>query len=81
MLTIVRAAALILTVTATAYMLQAGQPGSLASARQTSPSAPPRVNISYGPSPSFEHDYFVSRVDVVPVGRVTITLPINRIAA
>jgi peptidoglycan/xylan/chitin deacetylase (PgdA/CDA1 family) len=76
MLTIVRAAALILTVTATAYMLQAGQPGSLASARQTSPSAPPRVNISYGPSPSFEHDYFVSRVDVVPLGRVTITLPI-----
>jgi peptidoglycan/xylan/chitin deacetylase (PgdA/CDA1 family) len=69
MLTIVRAAALLLTVATTAYIVQAGQP-------QTLQSNPVAGRISHGPSPSFDRDYFVTRVDVVPVGRVIITLPI-----
>ncbi len=72
MLTIVRAAALLLTVTATVYMLQAG----VSSAPQASQSNPAAIRISYGQSPSFDHDYFVSRIDVVPTGRVLISLPI-----
>jgi len=76
MLTIVRAAALLLTVTATAYMLEAGQPGSASAAPQIFHSSLAGFRVSHGPSPSFEHDYFLSRVDVVPVGRVIITLPI-----
>jgi peptidoglycan/xylan/chitin deacetylase (PgdA/CDA1 family) len=68
MLTIVRAAALLLTVTATVYVLQAGQPVVVASA--------PLSRISYPPSPAFEHEYFLSHIDVVPVGRAIITLPI-----
>jgi peptidoglycan/xylan/chitin deacetylase (PgdA/CDA1 family) len=76
MLTIVRAAAVLLTLTATVYMLQAGQPGSVYAAQQTLHSSHSGFRISHGPSPSFDHDYFLSRVDVVPVGRVNITLPI-----
>jgi len=68
MLTIVRAAALLLTVTATVYALQAGQPVVVTSASHS--------RVSYPPSPAFDHDYFLSHVDVVPVGRVIITLPI-----
>jgi len=69
MLTIVRAGALLLTVATTAYMVQAGQ-------LQALHSNPVASRISYGPSPSFDRDYFVTRADIVPVGRVIITLPI-----
>lgn len=76
MLTIVRAAALLLTVTSTVYMLQAGQPVVVASASKSLHSNRAASLISFAPPPSFDHDYFISRVDVVPVGRVNITLPI-----
>ena len=68
MLTIVRGAALLLTVMATVYMLQSGQPVVVHLASH--------IRISYAPSPTFGREYFVSRVDVVPLGRTNITLPI-----
>jgi peptidoglycan/xylan/chitin deacetylase (PgdA/CDA1 family) len=76
MLTIVRAAALILTVTATAYMVQSSQPVVVSAGPHLLHPNPAGIGVRYGPSPSFDHDYFLSRVDVVPVGRVVITVPI-----
>lgn len=76
MLTIVRAAALLLTVTATVYVLQAGQPGGVNPGSKTLHANPVAILIPTGPPPSFDHDYFVSRVDVVPLGRASITVPI-----
>jgi peptidoglycan/xylan/chitin deacetylase (PgdA/CDA1 family) len=76
MLTIVRAAALILTVTATAYMVQPSEPSAASAVHPKLHPSPTGIGITYGPSPSFEHDYFLSRVDIVPVGRVVITVPI-----
>jgi peptidoglycan/xylan/chitin deacetylase (PgdA/CDA1 family) len=76
MLTIVRAAALLMTVTATVFMLQAGQPVVVASASKMLHSSRAVSLISFAPPPSFDHDYFISRVDVVPLGRVNITVPI-----
>ena len=76
MLSIVRAASLVLTVVATTYMLQAGEPLAAFSPSQTFHFDPAAIRISHGPSPSFERDYFLSLMDVVPVGRVIITLPI-----
>jgi len=76
MLTIVRAAALLLTVSATVYMLQAGQPVAVNSGSPTLHLIPAASRIHPRPTPSFDRDYFVTRVDVVPVGRVIITLPI-----
>jgi peptidoglycan/xylan/chitin deacetylase (PgdA/CDA1 family) len=76
MLTIVRAAALLLTVIATVYILQTGQQVGSNSASKTLHSNPAAILTSAGPPPSFDHDYFLSRVDVVPLGRVSITVPI-----
>lgn len=68
-----RAAAVLLTVLATGYLLQLG--GQAAPERST-----PKVRIAVtawdATSASSNHEYFVSRVEIVPVGRRNITLPI-----
>lgn len=75
MQTIVRAAALVLTVAMTGYMLQMGSAfstsGRLAAAVQ--PVAIPLLGVS---TPASDHEYFLSRRQVVPLGRRNITLPI-----
>jgi len=76
MQTIVRAAALVLTVAATGYLLVAGAPvatytGSVAAAAH--PVAFPIPDLT---PQSSNHEYFLSRLQVVPVGRRNITLPI-----
>jgi peptidoglycan/xylan/chitin deacetylase (PgdA/CDA1 family) len=75
MQTIVRAAAVVLTVAATGYMLQAGTPAaqSRSSAAAAHPIVVPVSNLI---PPSSNHEYFLSRLQVVPVGRRNITLPI-----
>jgi peptidoglycan/xylan/chitin deacetylase (PgdA/CDA1 family) len=69
----VRAAAVLLTVLATGYLLQLG--GEAAPSR---PAHPVRVAVTAwdAASASSNHEYFVSRLEVVPVGRRNITLPI-----
>jgi peptidoglycan/xylan/chitin deacetylase (PgdA/CDA1 family) len=69
----VRAAAVLLTVLATGYLLQLG--GEAAPPR---PAHPVRVAVTAwdAASASWSHEYFVSRLEVVPVGRRNITLPI-----
>jgi peptidoglycan/xylan/chitin deacetylase (PgdA/CDA1 family) len=69
----VRAAALLLTVVVTGYLLQAGD--------MSAPSPPPRVlpvavEILNFVSPPSEHEYFLSPVQVVATGRRNISLPI-----
>jgi peptidoglycan/xylan/chitin deacetylase (PgdA/CDA1 family) len=76
MQTIVRAAALMLTVATTGYMLQIGSaPTTLAApvAAAIQPAALPVVAVA---SFASEHEYFLSRHQVVPLGRRNITLPI-----
>jgi peptidoglycan/xylan/chitin deacetylase (PgdA/CDA1 family) len=72
MQTIVRAAAVVLTVAATGYVLQAASP--VAAPRPAT--AAIRVTIPYLIPPTSNHEYFISRLQVVPVGRRNITLPI-----
>jgi len=69
----VRAAAVLLTVLATGYLLQLG--GQAAPERSP---RPVRVAVTAwdAASASSNHEYFVSRVEVVPVGLRNITLPI-----
>ena len=69
----VRAAAVLLTVLATGYLLQIGD--QVAPARST---LPVRVAVTAwdATSAASNHEYFVSRVGVVAVGRRSITLPI-----
>jgi peptidoglycan/xylan/chitin deacetylase (PgdA/CDA1 family) len=69
----VRAAAVLLTVLATGYLLQLG--GEAAPSR---PAHPVRVAVTLwdAASAASNHEYFVSRLEVVPVGRRNITLPI-----
>jgi peptidoglycan/xylan/chitin deacetylase (PgdA/CDA1 family) len=74
MQTIVRAAAVVLTVAATSYMLQAGAPATtpvLVAAIH-----PVVVPVSNLIPPSATHEYFISHLQVVPVGRWNLTLPI-----
>lgn len=73
MLNSVRAAAVVLTVLATSYLLQVGP--------QTAPlrSIPPVHLVVWAAdatSPASNHDYFATRLEVVPLGRRNITLPI-----
>lgn len=74
MQTIVRAAAVVLTVLTTGYLLQTGAPV----ARSTAiPAVHPIVaTVSDLAPPTSNHEYFISRHQVVPVGRRNITLPI-----
>ncbi len=72
MQTIVRAAAVALTVAATGYMLQAGAP-PVSSAAAVHPIAAPISDLIPPPA---NHEFFLSRVQVVPVGRRNIALPI-----
>jgi peptidoglycan/xylan/chitin deacetylase (PgdA/CDA1 family) len=69
----VRAAAVLLTVLATGYLLQLG--GQAAPARST---PPVRIAVAAwdATAAASNHEYFVSRVEVVPLGRRNITLPI-----
>lgn len=76
MLSSVRAAALLLTVVATGYLLQAGDPAAQSKALHASP---PQLGVFQAQAPdppSLDHEYFISHRDVVPVGRQNITLPI-----
>jgi peptidoglycan/xylan/chitin deacetylase (PgdA/CDA1 family) len=75
MQTIVRAAAVVLTVAATGYLLQIGAhvAPSVGSAVAAHSIAMPISNLT---PPSSNHEYFLSRLQVVPVGRRNITLPI-----
>jgi peptidoglycan/xylan/chitin deacetylase (PgdA/CDA1 family) len=75
MQTIARAAAVVLTVAATGYLLQIGAQvaPSVGSAVAAHPIAVPISNLT---PPSSNHEYFLSRLQVVPVGRRNITLPI-----
>lgn len=73
MRSIVRVAALLLTVVATGYFLQAGD--------LSKASPPPRVlaisvELLNMVSPGSEREYFISTLRVIPTGRQTITLPI-----
>jgi peptidoglycan/xylan/chitin deacetylase (PgdA/CDA1 family) len=69
----VRAAAVLMTILVTGYLLQLG--GEAAPARSVHPV---RVAVTAwdAASASSNHEYFVSRLEVVPVGRRNITLPI-----
>ena len=69
----VRAAAVLLTVLATGYLLQLG--GEAAPSR---PAHDVRVAVTAwdAASAASNHEYFVSRLEVVPLGRRNITLPI-----
>jgi peptidoglycan/xylan/chitin deacetylase (PgdA/CDA1 family) len=69
----VRAAAVLLTVLATSYLLQLG--GQAAPTRSTQPV---RITVAAwdATAAASNHEYFVSRVEVVPLGRRNITLPI-----
>jgi peptidoglycan/xylan/chitin deacetylase (PgdA/CDA1 family) len=71
----VRAAAVLLTVMATGYLLQVSDQGAL----RHLPRALHPVVIAVraeAKSAAFLHEYFFSHLDVVPVGRRNITLPI-----
>lgn len=75
MVSSVRAAAVVLTVLATAWLLQlSDQIG------RSSPSAGLRLVIAVkaedATAPASQHEYFFTRLEVVPVGRRNITLPI-----
>jgi peptidoglycan/xylan/chitin deacetylase (PgdA/CDA1 family) len=72
----VRAAAVLLTVMATAYLLQVGDQGSPST-------APPKLHPMVIPVQAQDatsavsgREYFFTHLDVVPVGRRSITLPI-----
>jgi peptidoglycan/xylan/chitin deacetylase (PgdA/CDA1 family) len=69
----VRAAAVLLTVLATGYLLQLGS-----QAAPSHPTRPVRIAVVAwdAASAASNHEYFVSRVEMVPVGRRNITLPI-----
>jgi peptidoglycan/xylan/chitin deacetylase (PgdA/CDA1 family) len=69
----VRAAALLLTVVATGYLLQAG---GMSKASPPPRAAPIAVEILNFISPSTEHEYFLSPLQVIHTGRRNITLPI-----
>ena len=72
MRTLIRWSALILTAVATGYILQAGDSPDVVAA------APARARmLQFDPvAPSADREYFRSRLEVVPVGRQNITLPI-----
>src|ERR1700694_4514144 len=76
MLSSVRAAAILLTVVATSYLLQLSDQVVVSRA----PQAPHRLVMSVQPedatSAASSREYFVSRLQVVPVGHRNITLPI-----
>ncbi|MHB8611828.1 MAG: polysaccharide deacetylase family protein [Candidatus Dormibacteraceae bacterium] len=76
MLSSVRAAAVLLTVLATGYLLQLSEHGAVAQA----PLAAPQLVIAAQPqdltTTASGHEYFLARLEVVPVGRRNITLPI-----
>ncbi len=74
MQTIVRTAALVLTVAMTGYMLQLGSPTSVGPARVTFQAA--AIPLLGASTPASDHEYFLSRHQVVPLGRRNITLPI-----
>jgi peptidoglycan/xylan/chitin deacetylase (PgdA/CDA1 family) len=73
---IVRAAAVVLTVAATGYLLQAGAPVAPAVGSAAAAVNPVGVPISELTPPASNHEFFLTRLQVVPVGRQTITLPI-----
>ena len=76
MQTIVRAAALVLTVAVTGYLLQLGPavPTAVGSAvASVHPITAPLEGLRPAPS---DHEFFLSRHQVVPVGRRNIALPI-----
>jgi len=75
MQTIVRTAALVLTVAMTGYMLQLGSAFSTSGgpAAAVQAVAVPLLGVS---TPASDHEYFLSRRQVVPLGRRNITLPI-----
>ncbi len=70
----VRAAAVLLAVLATSYLLQLG--GQAAPATRSTRTVRIAVTAWDATAASSNHEYFVSRLDVVPVGRRNITLPI-----
>jgi peptidoglycan/xylan/chitin deacetylase (PgdA/CDA1 family) len=76
MLSSVRAAAILLTVAATAYLLQLSD--QVVTSRALQPPFRPAISAQPQDAASavFNHEYFVSRLQVVQVGRRNITLPI-----
>jgi peptidoglycan/xylan/chitin deacetylase (PgdA/CDA1 family) len=76
MQTIVRAAAIVLTVAATGYMLRAGTPAAPSTGSVAAAVRPVDLPVHFMTAPSSDHEYFLSRHQVVPVGRRNITLPI-----
>jgi peptidoglycan/xylan/chitin deacetylase (PgdA/CDA1 family) len=69
----VRAAALLLTVVATGYFLQASNTSYELPPPRVLPIAVELLNMV---SPGTEHEYFLSPLQVIPTGRRNITLPI-----
>jgi peptidoglycan/xylan/chitin deacetylase (PgdA/CDA1 family) len=76
MLSSVRAAAIVLTVVATGYLLQLSGPVVSSTAPQAAPSLVISGQVHDAASATFDHEYFFSRQQVVSVGRRNITLPI-----
>ena len=74
MLTSVRAAAVLLTVVVTFYMLQVGGQGGATAYALRALVIP--VLAEHATSAASQRDYFLTRMEVVPVGLQNITLPI-----
>jgi peptidoglycan/xylan/chitin deacetylase (PgdA/CDA1 family) len=72
----VRAAAVLLTVVATGYILQAGDPVAAPIAHQPSLAHLVGTQLQVAGASVQGHEYFVSRLEIVPVGRRNIALPI-----
>jgi peptidoglycan/xylan/chitin deacetylase (PgdA/CDA1 family) len=75
MRTMVRTAALVLTVVTTGFVLQVGD-SAATTVRSVASRVTPVAILVPGMTHSFDHEYFISRLQVVPVGRRNITLPI-----
>jgi peptidoglycan/xylan/chitin deacetylase (PgdA/CDA1 family) len=76
MLSSVRAAAVLLTVFATGYLLQLGDQADVLKAPLVARHLVIAAQVQDLTTTTSEHEYFLSRLEVVPVGRRNITLPI-----
>jgi peptidoglycan/xylan/chitin deacetylase (PgdA/CDA1 family) len=73
---IVRAAALMLTVATTGFLLQVGSPAQASGSLPVAAIQPAAIPVLGGTPPGSDHEYFLSRHQVVALGRRNITLPI-----
>jgi len=76
MLSSVRAAAVLLTVFATGYLLQLGDQADVLKAPLVARHLVIAAQVQDLTTTTSEHEYFLSRLEVVPVGRRNIRLPI-----